>query len=122
MYHMSLGAAAIVLLFWVATSLGASQVSSETNLVCRGQGETKEKEAEHSRVVGGKFNKQGSLTYEVCLGQLKASRSSSHSPNLKSLNRGFNWVQSHTQSRWSQYHRTISRLCPWVPSTTKKAS
>lgn len=43
MNHTSLGAVTIVLFCWVATSLGASQVSSETDPVCGEQGETKER-------------------------------------------------------------------------------
>ena len=43
-------------------------------------------------------------------------------PNLKSLYRGLNWVQSHTQSGWSQHHITVSRLCPWAASSSGKAT
>lgn len=34
-------------------------------------------------------------------------------PCLKSLYRGFIWVQLRTQPRWSQHHHSFLRLCPW---------
>lgn len=35
---------------------------------------------------------------------------------------GLNKVHSQTQFRWSYYHITISTLCPWAASKTRKAS
>ena len=92
--------------------LGASWVKSETGPVYEGQGETKT-EGDCSRLVGGRFNKQGNLHMRLVLGSRKTSRFSHPHQNLKSLCRGLNGVQSCIQSLCIQQHITLSRLCPW---------
>ena len=59
------------------------------------------KEADHSRLVRGRFNKQGNLQTRL---NLVATRWALQPcpPEFKSVYRGLNWVQSHIPSRWSQ--------------------
>lgn len=62
-----------------------------------------EKEADHSRLVGGTFNKQGNLTQEACLGWLKEDCISTPAcQNHRNSYGGLIGVQSWIQSRWSQ--------------------
>ena len=72
----------------------------------------------HCRLVGGRFNKQG--TY-ICVCDRIRSLPSAHQ-NLKIR---FNWVQSHQPSRWSQLHVALWRLCPgnssWCGNGGQKA-
>lgn len=70
-----------------------------------------QKEAVHSGLGAGSFNKQGNL-----LGRLVSMPACQ---NLKSLYRGFNCVLSHLPSRWSQ-RLTLSRLSPWNIYTVGK--
>lgn len=65
---------------WFETS-GASPVISETGLRPRGQGETKE--AGHSRLGGGRFNKQGNLLTRLALGRRRTQIFPSAGKNLK---------------------------------------
>ena len=73
------------------------------------------READHSRLVGGRFNKQGNLYTRLVLGGCKASRSPH--PPAGILYEGLNWAQSCVQSRWSQ-HLALSRLHPWNAAST----
>lgn len=60
------------------------------------------------------FNKQRELLYSrLVLGGSQTNRSLYCPPNLTSLCRGLNWVQSCILSRKSLKHIIISRLCPW---------
>lgn len=64
--------------------------------------ERQKEETGHSRWAGG-----------LSWGAVRQVDLHSCPPNLKSLHRRLNLVQSHRPSRWSQYHITISRLYPW---------
>ena len=82
--------------------------------------EKPKREADHSRLVDGGFNKQGNLTYRLILSSHKTKDLHTCHQSLKSLYRGLNWVQSHILSRWSQLHLTLSRCilgngahCEW---------
>lgn len=57
------------------------------------------KEADHSRLVGGRFDKQGNLLTRLILGGRKASRSSYPPARILSFYRGLNGVQPRTQFR-----------------------
>ena len=58
--------------------------------------ESLKKEADHCRLPRGSFNKQENFLTRLVLGSHNMSKSShTHTPNLKSLYRGLNWVQSH---------------------------
>jgi len=46
-------------------------VGSQTGPVCRGGREGLKKEADHPRLVGGNFNKQGNLLMRLVLGSCK---------------------------------------------------
>ena len=52
---------------------GASWMKSETWLSNPQRERWDQREANHSRLVGSRFNKQGNLTYKSCLGQLVLS-------------------------------------------------
>ena len=52
------------------------------------------KEADHSRLVGGRFNNQGNLFLRLVLVDCKTSRSLRLPAKSYSLYRGLNWVQS----------------------------
>ena len=77
--------------------------------------ERPKKEADLSSMVGGRFNKQGNLPMRFVLGG--GGRKTSRSPHLPTrifkVCSGLNWIQSHTQSRWSHHRIGISRLHPW---------
>lgn len=79
------------------------------------QGETKDREAGHSRWVGGRSSKQQNLHSRLVLGGHKISIDISLNPptRILSLYWSLTWVQSYIQSRWSQLHLAFSRLCPW---------
>lgn len=55
------------------------------------------KEAGHSRLVGGGFNKQRKLHRRLILGDCMIRFSTPIYQNLRSLRRSLNWVQSHPQ-------------------------
>lgn len=57
------------------------------------------KEADHSRLVGGRFDKEGNLLTRLILGGRKASRSSYPPARILSFYRGLNGVQPRTQFR-----------------------
>lgn len=61
-------------------------------------------EADYSRLEGGKFNKQRNLYSRLVLGGCQTSGHPHLSLKVKSLYKGFYWVQSHTPPRWSQNH------------------
>ena len=65
--------------------------------------ERPKKEADHSRLVGGRFNKQGNLHMWLVLASIRWVDLSALQ-NLTSLYRGLNLLQAHTPSRWSQQH------------------
>lgn len=69
------------------------------------------KEADHSRLVDRKFNMQMNMLMRLATGGCKTVDLSTQ--NIKSLDKGLNWIQSHLQSGYSQHRITISRLCPW---------
>ena len=83
-------------------------------LIHRGQGRTEE--ADHFRLVGGSFNKQGKL-HMLVLGSHKISRSLYSTTRILSLYKALNRVQSSIESRWSQYHIISSKLHPWNSSS-----
>lgn len=66
--------------------------------IYRGQTETT-KEAGHSRLVGGRFNKQGNLPRRPILGSHYRNRSAPARQNHRSLYRGLNWIQSVSLSK-----------------------
>ena len=68
--------------------------------------ERRKKEAGCFSFVGGRFNKQGNSHRRLILGGC------THCQNPKSLCRGLKRTGSHIQSRGSQQHLTLSRLCP----------
>ena len=67
------------------------------------------KEADHSRLLGGRFNKQGNLQARLVLSSCRMSRSLLLPTRILSLYRGLNWVLDCIQSRWFQLF-TLSRL------------
>lgn len=78
-----------------------------------GQGET-EQEAGLTRLVGGRFHKQGNLYPWLALGRCRTS--SSPHPPTRTLNVSIEasmGVQSHIPSRGARQHLTLSRPCPW---------
>lgn len=77
-----------------------------------GQGKT-EREAGHSKLVGGRFNSKGTRLEVFILGGHKTRISVPVCQNLKSLYRDLHWVLSCIQSRYSEHHTSIARLYPW---------
>ena len=77
--------------------------------------ERPKRERDHSRSVGGRFDKQGNLLPRLVLEA--ASRGDLHTcpQNLKSSYGGLNWILSRTPSRCSQ-HPPLSRPCRWNSS------
>ena len=76
------------------------------------------KKADHSRLVGGQFNKQRSLHVRLTLGGCETSRFTDlPPPNLKSLCGGLNWARSYIESRWSQHliFSNLRHLWKWLP-------
>lgn len=66
------------------------------------------KESDHSRLVGGNFNKQGNLQVRLVLGSGETTRSLDKAAGvLKVCVTGF----SHMLCEWSQ-HQALSRLHP----------
>ena len=74
--------------------------------------ERPEKEADHSRLVGGSFSEQGNLHTKLVLGSCKMRPP--HPPTrILSSCRSPNGIHSRISSRWSQQHIALIRLCPW---------
>lgn len=71
--------------------------------------EGKEKEADHFRLVDGRFNKQGSLHMNLVLGNRKVNREVA-CRNLKSLHRGLNGF-SHIHSPDDLHKTLLSQDC-----------
>lgn len=94
-------------------SLGVPGVKCTSAFYTLEAEETPKREAEHPRLVGGSFNKQGDLHMMLVSGDLqdKYIFVLAHQ-NLKSLDRGLNRVQLHIQSRWSQQHSALAGLHP----------
>ena len=78
------------------------------------------KEADHSWLVGSRFNEHRNLHTGFVLGGHKMSRSPHPSARILKVYIILNWAQSHKSSRWSQ-HISISRMCPWAASSMGKA-
>ena len=72
----------------------------------------RQKEAGHSRLVGGRFIKQGNLHRGLFLGHHER-QIDLHIPLATLKCRCCNYLHPHTPSRWSQCHITILRLWPW---------
>lgn len=70
--------------------------------------ERSKKEVGHAKLVGGSFNKQGSLHVRLVLGDGKTNRSLYLPARI--LYRDLLWVQS---SRWFQQHIFLLRPSPW---------
>lgn len=87
-------------------------IGSQTSTVHGKQKDTKE--VDHPRLVGGRYNKQGNLHIRLIPVCCKTS-TALHPPAriLKVYIKAFTRIQSHIQSKWSQRHVTLSRLCPW---------
>lgn len=62
-------------------------------------------EADHSRWVSGSFYKHGNFFMRLALDGCTCL------PEPSSLHRSRTWVWSHSLSRWSRQHLTVSRLC-----------
>ena len=82
-------------------------------LVCKQAPIHRRKEADHSRLVDGRFNVQGNLLMRLVLGGSKMNRSL-HPPARILNQRPDPWVQSHLPYRWSERHITLLRLRPWT--------
>lgn len=78
--------------------------------------ERPEKGRGHSRLIGGKCTKQGSLQSEFVSGTTRQADLSIYYQNLQSLYRDLNEVQPLSQSRWSHQHIALLRLCSWKGS------
>lgn len=77
-----------------------------------GQEKLKE-EADHFRLVGVRFKKQGTDIWGLSWAATRWVDLCSWSPNVKSLYRGLTWLLSQIPSRWFQHLITISSICPW---------
>ena len=80
------------------------------------QQERPKKEADHSRLVGGSFNKKGNLCTRLVLSGHKMSRSLHQPVRILEVNRQALTRVSQSQFRWSQQHLTLSGLHPWNSS------
>ena len=74
--------------------------------------ERPKKEADPSRLVGGRFNNKVNLHPRLSRRATRQADLYICPLNLKSIYEGLTWVQSCIPSRWSQ-HITVSRLCLW---------
>ena len=74
--------------------------------IYRGQEETNQR-VRPPRWVDGRFNKQGNLYNLFGLGCHKRIDLHTHLPNLESLCRALNWIQSHTPSWYSIPHHYL---------------
>lgn len=75
---------------WFTSSSGASQMDSENDAICRGQGETEE--AGHSGLVGGRFNKQGNLHRRLAWAAARLLVLCTCLLSRKRFYRNFDWV------------------------------